>query len=52
MSEDRFWIVLVEFRVEVEAERSELLGEKPFVECEEGAKDVDDGMFGSDPGPS
>lgn len=41
--------------MEAESERSELCDEKcelPFVHCEEGAKDADDGIFGSDPGPT
>jgi hypothetical protein len=55
MLDDRRWTVLEESRVEVEAERSELWVEKCellFVYCEEGAKDVDKGIFGSDPGPT
>lgn len=55
MPDDRWWAVLEESRVEAEAERSELWAEKcelPFVYCEEGAKDVDSGIFGSDPAPT
>lgn len=55
MPDDRWWAVLEGSRVEAEAERSELCAEKcelPFVHCEEGAKDADIGIFGSDPGPT
>jgi hypothetical protein len=50
--EDKFWTVLGGSKVEVEAESSEFRGEDPFVKFEEGAKDVDKGIFGSDPGPT
>jgi len=46
MPDNKFWTVLEEPRVEVDAERSEVWVENPF---EEGVED--DGIFGSDPDP-